>query len=162
MSNSSDSGGVIFVYGAIFLSIAAYGGGNIFESNKFTEYTEGERCVLISSVAKDTKTGNPIKRDADGKWQWYTPDKSEYTCFQDNLNKIIYRTYGESSKVVALVDEGELQGSVYELKDCVVADAKNWACAMPQRTMKDGVSNSDHIGHWKWTLNWITQVILRR
>ena len=154
----SDSSAGVIVFATIFMSVVAFNS-DIFESSKTTEYIEAERCVLAASVAKDVATHRPIKQDSDGKWQWYTPEPSDQKCFQDNLNKINYRTYGEASKVVAWVNEGELNGEIVEFKDCAIADAKNWTCTPPFRSMKDGISNSGHVGHWKWTLNWMLDFV---
>jgi hypothetical protein len=124
---SDDSSGASLTGAIIFLSILAYNS-NLFESNKVTEYTQAERCAFVSSVVKDVKTGKPIKQDENGQWQWYTPSPSERTCYQDNLNKVNYRTYGEAGRVVAWGDEGELKGWMVAYRDCIIADAKNWTC----------------------------------
>jgi hypothetical protein len=146
----SDDTGSLIVWGIIIGSIAY--NSNLFESNKITEYTQAVRCDLASSVAKDVNTGRPIKKDADGKWQWYIPDKSEYSCAQRNFNTITYRAYGDAGRIVGI----DGAGSMTEYKDCVIADSKNWSCATPSMTMKDGVSGPGHINHLQWILDYVS------
>jgi hypothetical protein len=121
-----------------------------------TEYTEAKRCVLkvTSDVGHDVKTGRPIKRDSDGNWQWYTPGSSDLTCFKVNVSTTNYRAYGEVGKVAVWVDAGDSAGMPYEYLDCVIGDAKNWACKSPERAMVEGVYDKEHHIDWlKWQFN---------
>jgi hypothetical protein len=131
---------------------------DLFQSSTVTEYTEAKRCALVTSsgVGHDVKTGRPIKKDSDGKWQWYDPLPSDLTFFQTNRNKTNYRVFGEAGRVSVWVADGDSKGWLTGYTDCVIADSKNWACKAPFETMTDGISdNAHHIGWWKWQANWV-------
>lgn len=143
----------------LFLLILLAWNGDFFQSSTVTEYTEAKRCVLVTSsdVSHDVKTGRPIKKDSDGKWQWCDPSSSDLACFQTNLNKTNNRVYGEAGKISVWVADGNLKGWITGYTDCVIADAKNWTCKSPIEAMTDSVlDNAHHISWWKWQANWVS------
>jgi hypothetical protein len=149
----SDSAGIFW---AVMLGAWAFS--NSLPSTTATEYTEAKRCVvrITTDVSTDVKTGKPIKRDEDGKWQWYTPTPSDLICSQVNANRTNYRVYGEAGKVTAWVEEGQSKGTITEYRNCVIGDAKNWNCSSSFGTMTEGVfDKAHHISWWEWHLNWL-------
>jgi hypothetical protein len=139
----------------IMLAVLAWNS-SLFESNTVTEYTEDNRCYIqpTNTLGNDVKTGRPVRKDENGKWQWYTPERSsELTCAEVNLKRTNYRAYGEAGKVTVWIDDGESKGYMTEYTGCVVGDAKNWRCNASD-AMTGGVLDKDHrINWWKWQLN---------